>query len=301
MKQKTVTVSKGLYALFYDTAEDLFAPPSALVSVEPESSERLALILEPDASDAVLQEPGSCLVIRASDVGQFRIEMVPARQNGSTAATIKLQMLTKQPGITGIKGEHIPVLASEPNESQTKLDISDLRVVGRVTGIGAVTVKAEEWIAGPMAPSQIEGFAIEWPGKPDDVEIRYAATLGGDRPVMTNLVSSGTLVDARGRALPLVGLAIELTGPGARGTHLSVEALFLGSPKVRVTGEHVILRGSRGNEPLVGIRFGLQKASAPEGATHADGAKQHTQKASASARRISPRRAPKKPLSKSAT
>ena len=286
MKQKTVTVNKGLYALFYDTAEDVFAPPAALVSVEPGSSGRLALILEPDASDAVLLEPGSCLVIRATDVGQFRIEMVPARQNGSTAATIKLQMLTKQPGAT--KEAHIP--ASEPNQSPRTLDINDLRVVGHVAGIGDVTVKAEEWIAGPSAPSQIEGFAIEWPGKPDDVEIRYAAKIGGETPVMTNLVSSGAYAGARGRTLPLVGLTIELSGPGARRYQLAVEALFLGSPKVRVTGEHVVVRGPTGNEPLVGIRLGLQKASMPEDASHADSEKERAQDVKASGRRNSRRR-----------
>lgn len=249
MKQKTVTLSKGLYVLRYDSAEDVFSPPKVRISVESGSEGRIALILDPNVSDAVLEEPGSCLVVRAADVGKLRIEVVPARPGGSVAATIKLQSLSDQ---KGLRERRVP----------RPLDFSDFRILGHVAGIGDVLVAANQWIGGPMAPSRIEGFAIEWPRQPGDVSIRYAARIGGANPATTDVVNLGAFVGTRGQALPLMGATLEVSGPGALGYQLAVEAVFLGSPKFRVTGERVVLAGPTGQEPLVGLRVALELVNA---------------------------------------
>jgi hypothetical protein len=250
MKQKTVTVNKGLSLLRYDAAEDVFSPPKVRISVESGSDGRIALIvIGPKVSEAVLEEPGSYLVARAADVGKLRVAVVPARPGGSVAATIKLQSLSDQIGVS-------------ERRAPRPLDLGDFRILGHVAKTGDVRVAPNEWIGGPMAPSRIEGFAIEWPSQPDDIIIRYRARIGGADPTTTNVVSLGGFAGTRGQALPLVGATLEVSGPGALGYQLAAEAVFLGSPKLRVTGEQVVLAGPTGQEPLVGLRVALEPAKA---------------------------------------
>jgi hypothetical protein len=77
--------------------------------------------------------------------------------------------------------------------------------------------------------------------------------------MQTPLVPTGTFAGTRGRALPLVGAILELTGPQAAKHQLEVDALFLGSPQVRMTGQRVVLSGPTGREPLVGVRIQLEE------------------------------------------
>ena len=61
--------------------------------------------------------------------------------------------------------------------------------------------------------------------------------------------------------MPLTGVMLELSGPDASLYQFSFEALFLGSPVMRATGERVVLSGPTGREPLVGLRVALEEAS----------------------------------------
>ena len=63
------------------------------------------------------------------------------------------------------------------------------------------------------------------------------------------------------RAMALTTLMLELSGPDASLYQFSVEALFLGAPVMRVSGERVVVSGPTGREPLVGLRVALQEAN----------------------------------------
>jgi hypothetical protein len=71
------------------------------------------------------------------------------------------------------------------------------------------------------------------------------------------LVAVGSFAGTRGRAMPLTGIVLELSGPDASHYQLEVEALFLGSPIKRAVGQRVLLSGPTGREPLVGLRLAL--------------------------------------------
>jgi hypothetical protein len=241
-QRKIANVDRGLFLVRYAAAEDEVGPPKVRVSVDPSRDNDILLILHPDHADATLSQPGSCLVVMATRPGELIVEVTPSQRNGSSAATVKIEPLTQ--------GAAEPSQAWEPTFAG-----SGLRVLGHVAGIGDVFVGAQEWLAGPSAPSRIEGLAIEWPDKPRDVTLRYAVTTAKANAGSGRIMELGTYAGTRGRALPIVSVALDLTGPGASRFEICAEAIFLGSPQVRATGRRAVLAGPTGREPLVGFRL----------------------------------------------
>ena len=278
MQQKTVPIANGLHALVYDSAVDMSAPPVVRVSVDAGNSRSVTLFSVPGASDSVLERPGACLVIRAIEPAQIRIEITPVRRDGSTAATIKLHNISRPsttiaptssprdpapPHSQASAAKLAPVRDKlGPRHVTKKRGLTDLRLVAHIAGMGDVRAKAGEWVAARAASARIEGFAVEWRAKPDNIDIRYAVRIGGGNPGLTDLVTSGAFAGVRGRAMPVVGLTMQLLGPAAGDYRLTVEAVFEGLPKLQAVGEQVVLGGPTGQEPLVNLRLNLEKADA---------------------------------------
>jgi hypothetical protein len=135
-----------------------------------------------------------------------------------------------------------------------------VRVLGHVAGRGDVFAGANEWIGGPADPSRIEGLAIEWPNKPPGLSLRYAVTTARPHAGSNVPAAVGTFVGTRGRALPLVGIMLELSGSSGSSYEVVAEAAFLGAPIKRARGEKLTLTGPTGREPLVGIRLSIEEA-----------------------------------------
>jgi hypothetical protein len=76
---------------------------------------------------------------------------------------------------------------------------------------------------------------------------------------MANL---GAFAGTRGRAMPIFGVSFEMTGKGASKYQFYVEAIFLGSPMMQLSGQRVVLLGPTGREPLVGLRIGVEEVGA---------------------------------------
>ena len=119
-----------------------------------------------------------------------------------------------------------------------------------------MAVGPNTWIAGPAAPSRIEGLALEWPDKPADLDIRYAVQLANAQPGSSKMVPLGTFAGTRGRALPLIGVVLEMGGNSE--LQFAAEAIFLSAPTLRAIGRRVILSGPTGREPLVGLRIAVE-------------------------------------------
>ena len=141
-------------------------------------------------------------------------------------------------------------------------DLGNFCVLGHVTGMGDQLVNANEWLAGPSAPSRIEGLSIEWPNKPGDIDIRYAVKTAKPQTISGRAVGVGSFAGTRGKAMPIVGLMLEMSGPAAANLQFAVEAIFLGSPATRITGKRVVASGPTGREPLVGLRIGMEVVAA---------------------------------------
>ena len=127
---------------------------------------------------------------------------------------------------------------------------------------GDIFVNANEWLGGPSTPSRIEGISIEWPDKPRELEIRYAVKTAKPQTISGQTMDLGAFAGTRGKAMPIVGLMLEISGPKAADLHFSVEAIFLGSPATRIIGKRIVASGPTGREPLVGLRCGLERIPA---------------------------------------
>jgi hypothetical protein len=253
-QQQTVAINRGLFLVRYAAAEDEARPPKVKVSPDPASNKDIRFLLHPDHNEAVLWQPGTCLVVRGMAPGKLSVQVIPVQEDGSVAATIRIEPLSQ--------GKAAYPLIQAKGRSDLPHDPSDFRILGHVTGIGDVLVNANEWLAGPSAPARIEGISIEWPGKPPNLDIRYAVKTAKAQTTSGRKMELGTFAGTRGKAMPIVGLMFELSGPEAADFQLSVEAIFLGSPATRVTGKRVVAAGPTGREPLVGLRLAVENIGA---------------------------------------
>jgi hypothetical protein len=253
-KRKFIEIDRGLFLVRYSGADDSRRPPTVRISLDPSSDGNGHVILHPDAKDPILSEPGTALAVKASARAKLLVEVTPTEENGSTVATVQVEALN--PGVT-------PPPA-RVKRGTGKPALTGLRVVGHVAGIGDVVVKAGEWMAGPMAPSRIEGFAVQWPDMPEGLEFRYAVKAAQANSATGRMTDAGTFAGTRGKALPLVSLVLELSGDDADEHELEVDALFLGAPAIHKSGQRVMLSGPTGREPLVGLRIGMTSSHEAE-------------------------------------
>jgi hypothetical protein len=254
--QKSVDLDRGIFIIRYSAAEDEAYPPKVTVASAPGSDAAILPIVHPDEEGPVLWQPGAALVVQAVEPGRLLVEVSPTRPKGSAAATVKIETLNQgKPGVNVTLGDSDQIPAAPVSMD---LLTNDFRVLGHVAGRGDVFVAANEWIGGPAAPSRIEGLAVEWPNKPRDLSIRYAVSTAKPDATSNTPVDVGTFVGTRGRALALLGVTLELSGPRASSFELVAEAVFLGSPVTRGRGEKLSLAGPTGREPLVGFRLGIE-------------------------------------------
>jgi hypothetical protein len=245
---KTADVASGLFIVRYVSADDAFEPPIVTFTLDPSREQDAEFFLHPDAHEPILWQPGSSLIMRTVRPVKMQVEVTPRRQAGSIAANVKVERLTQ--------GEPI----NEPEIAKT-FDFTGLRLMGHVAGRGDIFVNLNEWIAGPSAPSRVEGISLEWPNKPLHFDIRYSVKFGRSGALSAQMMDMGSFAGSRGRAIPLTGVAFELSGEASSDYRLCVEAGFLASPIIREIGKRVVLSGPTGREPLVGLRMNLELAN----------------------------------------
>jgi hypothetical protein len=248
-QRKLVEIDRGLFLIRYSAAEDTTRPPVIRVLLNDADDKDTSFILHPDQKDAVLWQPGAALVVRAAKPSKLTVEVAALIENGSTAASVKIEPLTQ--------GSRLP-------KASPGLDLRDFKVLGHVARVGDVFVGPLEWLGGPSAPSRIEGVGIEWPAKPSELGIRYAVKLAKPHAISGQMMDLGSFAGTRGRSLPVVGMTLEMSGPGTSNCHFVVEAMFLGSPISRTVGKRVVLSGPTGGEAMVGLRISIEHADAPQ-------------------------------------
>lgn len=205
-QQQTVAINRGLFLVRYAAAEDKARPPRVAVAPDAASAKDMSFLLHPDHKEMVLWEPDTCLVVRALAAGKLSVQVIPAQEGGSVAATVRIEPLNQ--GKVGSLAASLaaPVSASVAAPVKKRSSPSngrgDLQILGHVTGIGDVTVNANEWIAGPSAPSRIEGISIAWPGKPQDLDIHYAVKTAKPQTISGRKLGLGPLRGRGARPCP---------------------------------------------------------------------------------------------------
>ncbi|MCS3551715.1 hypothetical protein M2202_009705 [Bradyrhizobium japonicum] len=253
-QQKVVSLDRGLFFVSYKSADDLASPPRVTVVPTRGHEERMALIMHPDATEPTLWEPNAGLMVRVNTPGMLQIQVEPMRPGGSRAAMVRIEPIQSGRAPLAAQGESAAVHAN--------VAVDGIKILGHVAGRGDVVVASNAWIAGPTAPSRIEGIALEWQEKPAGLDIRYAVQFPIGQAGSGKMVLLGTYAGTRGRALPITGVVLQISGAG--GFEFVAEATFLNAPTLRALGKRVVLSGPTGREPLVGIRIGINRLAAPD-------------------------------------
>lgn len=262
-QQKKLSLDRGLFFINYRSAEDTLSPPRVTVTPAEGHEQRMEFILHPDATEPILWEPNSGLVVRVNTPGILQVQIQPRVAGGSRAAIVRVEP---------IKIGRTPPMTDQVNGVALHADPADiategLKVLCHVAGRGDVIAGPNAWIAGPTAPSRVEGMALEWPDKPAGVDIRYAVRFANGQTGSGRMVPLGTYAGTRGRALPLTAVVLEMSGTDD--LEFVAEAGFLNAPTLRAVGKRVMLSGPTNREPLVGIRIGIERVATVEQASPA--------------------------------
>jgi hypothetical protein len=251
VQKQRIQVERGLVLIRYDRAVDERNPPVVKAVLEGDDARMVKLVLSPDAREAYLSHPGTAFAAVVEATAVIVIEVSPSVRGGSMAASVKVERLE---GGDAARPVGVAQLARTSNKH---ISFGELNLMCHVARRGDLRGKQSEWIGGPRAPSQIEGIAIEWANAPPDVRLRYQVRVGGLRPTNSRMVEAPNFIGTRGRALPIIGVKIELDGPAADQISLEGEALFLGSSVVQRQGRQLVFSGPTVTEPLIGFRLGL--------------------------------------------
>jgi hypothetical protein len=252
-QQKNLSLDRGLFFINYKSADDSVSPPRVIVAPAQGHERRMEIILHPDATEPTLYSPNSGLVVRINTPATLQVQVRPTRPGGSRSAIVRVEQ---------IQAGRIPDAASSGNGVGLHVATEGLKVLGHVAGRGDIVVGPDAWIAGPAAPSRVEGVALEWPDKPASIDIRYAVQFANGQTGSGKMVPLGTYAGTRGRALPLTGVVLEMSGTDE--LKFVAEAGFLNAPTLRAVGKRVVLSGPTSREPLVGIRIGIERSAPAE-------------------------------------
>lgn len=248
-------VPRGLFVLRYVDREISQAP---IISVRPlpGSEHSLTITHHPDLSPTILDRPGAAVVVSSKGRASLEISAQARTFGGSLEARVDLEPLVKPSVHEHGRGEpvNLPHLATS-DATRTPDSSVGLSILGHVSRRGDVVVQGGNWIAGPDAPSPIEGVEIRLDSSASSW--LESQVLASGEASWSNWESPGQFLGSRGRARPLVGMRIRTTPSAPPDLSVDASALFLGSPVLRREGAHVELRSPAGHDPIVGLQIGV--------------------------------------------
>jgi hypothetical protein len=132
-----------------------------------------------------------------------------------------------------------------------------LGLEGHIERRGDVSVQ-NDWLGNPDGNARLEGFSINWPGKPQGVDLAYSCKVAGQgrQPA----VLSGSFVGTRRKAAGIQAITFGLVGPQQKAYQLSGHVVFAGSPPQAIANGKE-LSGPTGYENLVAISVSITSRS----------------------------------------
>lgn len=255
---RTHRVTRGLFILRYvassasNTATSLAAAPS--IKVSSYDAQDVELIAWPGASPNELLGQGDGMILRVARDTTIALEVIPSRAGGSVDAELHLEPVSRLAHGGFNRSNNV---ASPVGNASPETEVGGIEILAHVSRRGDVVIPAGDWICGPEYPMAIEGVEIRWPNRPRGLEITTIVSVSKNG--LRNLPAApiGAFAGTRGRATPITGIELSLTGERAGDFVLRSEALFLGSAVQSKRGRSISLSGPSGREPLVGLRLSI--------------------------------------------
>ncbi|WP_336488156.1 hypothetical protein [Methylobacterium nigriterrae] len=256
-------VVRGMFALRYSATAVAGVAPRVVVSVDPDHAQDVKMLFSPGATAGILRQPGDLCVVTAEREATVLLTILGQGSDRPEAVTLELDRLDREIPALGRRASRAALAAPEAPAARNGAAADravPLRIAGHVQNRGDVFVTSGEWLGDPNGSARIEGFSVQWPRRPANVDISYGcALLGLGR--MPDVVA-GEYVGTRMQARGVNGVSFSLIGQEADAYALIVEARFSDGTHFGPALAPVDLRGATGREHLVALRLQLSEVKA---------------------------------------
>jgi hypothetical protein len=256
-RSSSLNVGPGLYLLRYVSSAVAREAPTALVRAQGSAKDALEIVSAPGRDGGEMPGPGACTVLVVHRPTTVEVEISAIAGSSNLDAKFSLDLLDAGSELKVAEPRRATKAASHraaasaplrPVEAQPSLTCD---VMAHVARRGDVSPDAESWIAGPRAPSAVEGFSIACRGA--DVGVSAQITTARGRGIWSEWHAPGAFVGSRQQANALTGVRLRLVGADASRFTLDCKALFLGSPVAERQGAEVEFSSFGTSDPVVGL------------------------------------------------
>ncbi|WP_336488162.1 hypothetical protein [Methylobacterium nigriterrae] len=274
---RAMQIGRGMFTLRYAATALPGVPLRVLVAPDPDEADQVEMLFSPGAAGGVLRQPGDLCVLSAQSEATILITTLGEQgKNLGRADAVRLELnrldqAAPQPRASA----PLPALSAPvPQSASASERLIPLRIAGHIERQGDVFVSAGEWLGDPNGSARLEGFSLQWPRRPGDVDVAYGCAVGG-LGRMPDVVA-GEFVGTRGQGRGINGISLNLIGDAADAYALIVEAAFSDGTYFGPALAPVDLMGPTGREHLVALRLQLSemgaRAQKPAGARGLNGA-----------------------------
>jgi hypothetical protein len=243
-----VLLQPGLYILRHPKTG---LPPISIsrAAGKPEHNGQIQALYTSGTDGGVLRNGADAIVMQVLNAPVELLVTAYLEKAGATVPVIKIDRV----GLDSETGAPARAIEVPPK---------GISLVGHIERKGDVVAAHGNTLGDPKSELRVEGFQIEWPDKPEGLDIAYGARVEGAG--MTPTVSSGKFCGTRNAARRIVEVTFALTGAKAQQYALKGKAHFSGGFSKDVEAG-IALAGPSGLEHLTG----LELEAVPAGSTRA--------------------------------
>lgn len=231
-KTRLLSLEPGMYIARYASLHVPEQP--CLVSFQPALIGKSSVDFFPGESVVrnTLAQLGDTLIIRVKN-GSGMLLITEYQLEGAKAHTVDLRIdrIDTSEAILRRSADG-PVTDSESTRSSTVA----LKISGHFQQGNAVAKAGS--LGEPQAEQRLEGFCIDWPGRPEGVDLAYSCHIAG---ALQPAVTTGNFLGTVGKNLPITVIAMALIGPRRADYQLNAWAAFAGlAPQPLLPGQECI-------------------------------------------------------------
>ena len=259
---RLISLPQGIYAFTYHT-EMAELPIPITLHKAPMGEADVEFLASASVKENTLRFLGDQLVVgvKNQDAVLIATTYVPSSVEPATILP-KLQVKRIDPTSQALE--------QAQTDAQPKNTVRALPLLakGHIQNQGDV-ISEQGMLGNPQVNARIEGFVLEWPNKPNDVELFYTCTSGLNSHNQPQ--PSGQFVGTKGKAAPITSLTFWIQGKGAERYQLAGKVVFAGGKVLPIeTGK--ALTGPSGSEPLISMQIGvLDKSPTSNASTDQEG------------------------------
>lgn len=231
-KTRLLSLKPGMYIARYASVHELERPCLISFQTAPIGKGTVDFFPGETVVRNTLTRLGDTLIIRVKN-GRGTLLITEYQREGVTLQTIDLridQIDTSEAILRRSPKTPIAGMDEAPSARVT------LKLTGHF-GHGIKVVQAAT-LGDPHIERYLEGFCIEWPNRPEGVDLAYSCHVAG---VLQPAVTTGQFLGSVGKNSPITAIAMALIGPQRANYQLNAWAAFAGlAPKPLLPGQEFV-------------------------------------------------------------